>query len=199
MAETYGAPLVHAAQHASNGVDPVLLGIPRASDQGFICWSIDPASCGSGTAPTSGTLQLARLRVPYDTVITNIWLWVTTQGSSLTSGDNFAGVWDSSGNLLGITADQTTAWGSTGMKQTALTSATKIVRAGAYVYGGFWSVGSTPAAFARAVDVSSVGPNANLSAPNLRYATANTSLTTTAPDPFGTQTAAGRSWFVGLS
>jgi hypothetical protein len=75
-------------------------------------------------------------------------VYVVTAGSSLTSGQNFAALYDSSKNLVGITADQATAWGTTGEKVMALTTPYVVTAPGLFK-GAMWSVGTTPPAFAR--------------------------------------------------
>lgn len=170
------------------------------SDHNLISWAYDPATPSSNSVPASGTLHLVKLKVPAVTTITNILLHVVTAGTGLTSGQSFAVLYDADGVQRGITADQSTAWasggGGSGLKTMALTSAYTDAPAGFY-YVGFWQTGSANLAFLRAGNAAAL--NAGLSAPNLRYATANTGLTTTAPNPFGAQTAQAVGWWAALS
>lgn len=191
------AALVHASRHAPNGADAIQLGFWRPYDQGFIAWSLDPAMVSSSSTPTSGTLQVVMLKIPYDATVSNIHMHVQTAGSSLTSGRNFAGLYDSSNNKLSLTADQTTPWSSAGGKTMALVTP-QAVTAGSIVKVCFWAVGTTTPSFSRSVSFSGTAINLGQST-NFRFATADTGLTTTAPNTIGTQTATGIPWLVALS
>jgi hypothetical protein len=153
----------------------------QASDYGLKGMTYDPTISNATATPTAGTLYLTKVLVPVATTISDIWLHVNTAGSSLTSGQNFAAAYDQAGALIGVTADQTTAWGSSGMKQMALTGGPYNLSTG-FVWIALWSRGSTPAQFARNNN------NAGFMVINgvTRYATANTGLTTTAPGTLGT-------------
>lgn len=169
------------------------------ADLGYLAWSYAPALTQGLTAvPTSGRLELVRLpRVPAGTV-TNIVFQVTTAGSTLTSGQCFAVLYSAGGAKLGITADQSVAWASTGRKVMALTSP-YANPANQDLYAGFWFVGTTGPTLCRMSNVASTLVNGGLASPNLFYASADTGLTTTAPDPFGAQTGGTLTWWVALS
>lgn len=140
---------------------PSLTGAPQPADQNLISWAFDPAVATGNTGTASGVLSLVRVPVRDAATVTNVILGVATAGVGLTAAQNFAGLYSPAGTLVGQTADQTTAWGSTGMKTTALT-------APAAVTPGMWWVGiltnaatSSPA-FARAgagavTGISSIG------------------------------------------
>lgn len=176
------------------------------SDYGFITWAFDPIQTGSSrsiilTPSAAGTLNLIRLHVPVATTITNLHFLVNVAGSGLTSGQNFGALYDKSGNLLRQTVDQTANWATTGLITMALSSA-YVVSAPDDFYVGFWCNGSTgPTVMGGLTFIATGGaiPNGALAAPNLRFAIANTSLTTTAPNPFGTQTTSSVTWWVALS
>ncbi|MFF7949136.1 polysaccharide deacetylase family protein [Streptomyces griseorubiginosus] len=166
-------------------------------DHGFLTWTFEPQMCASsGNLPTTGTLQLARVHVPVATTITNIVLFVQTAGATLTSGQNFAGLYTSGGTLLSATADQSTAWTSTGTKTMAL-SAAQAVAAGDY-YIGFYANGTTAPAFSRAAGAFSI-INTGLSNAASRWATGATGLTTALPASAGTLASSSNSWWAALS
>jgi hypothetical protein len=169
----------------------------KAADVGWLTWTHDPAVPSSNSVPSSGVLQLARLHLPTAQTITNIILEVVTGGTNLVSGQCFAVLFSATGAKKGITADQSAVWNTAGLKTMAL-GATYAAPAGD-LYVGWWAVhsGGTIPAFLRAGNTAAV--NGGLVAPNLRFATADGSLTTTSPDPFGTQTAASIGWFAALS
>jgi hypothetical protein len=142
-----------------------------------VAWTCsDPSEIQGSNAPAAGVLTLAEFFVRGGApTISTIAVYVGTAGSSLTSSENFAGIYNSSGTLKGSTADQTTAWGTTGLKSMALTSAFTSIPAGRY-YLAILSNGTTPPAFRAPAAVPNLA-NAGLSGANLRYAAYSSSLT----------------------
>ena len=172
-------------------------GITDASDYGLLAYNYDPCTIGSGQAlGASGTLYVMKLRTPIPLSVTNVHAHVQTAGATLTAGQNFAALYDGSKALLGQSADQSTAWTSTGFKTMALTGGAKSVPAG-YFYIALWSNGTTRPAFGRAGSVAAI--NLGLTAANARWASANTGQTTTAPATLGTFTAQTQSYWAGVS
>lgn len=168
------------------------------ADHGLIAWSYDISICSSGTIiPTAGLLQLVKIKLAEARTVTNVLIHLTAAGATLTAGQNFGALFSSAGALLSQTADQATAWQSTGVKTMAL-AAPQDCSAG-YVYAGFWANGSTLPTPSRSNLGHSAAGNIGLAAPNLRWATADAALTTTAPANFGAQTALFTGWWVGLS
>ena len=81
------------------------------SDSGWLAWNFDPASAYVlNTIPAGNTIYLMRINIRQPMSITNVILYLVTVASGLTSGENYAGLLSSSGTLLGVTADQTSAW-----------------------------------------------------------------------------------------
>jgi hypothetical protein len=167
------------------------------ADHGLLAWTFDNAIVNASSVfGTAGTLSLARLKVPVAITATTLWLSVSTAGTALTSGQCFAGLWTAAGARVGVTADQASAWGSTGVKSAALVGGPYALAAGDY-YIGLWFNG-TSVGFSRLS--SSAGlHNVNLSAANSRAATADASLTTTAPATLGTKTANANYFWAALS
>lgn len=167
------------------GSDPFA---PMPSDLGYKTWMFDPIhAAGTTPAPTSGTLNLLKLPLRGSTVISSATVNVNTAGASLTAVGfalyTAAGVLlTSSVNVNGATA---AAFQATGIKTVTFTPQT----ISASFYLAFWFTGTTIPVLNKTTAGSTV-INAGLSAPNLRVATANTGLTTTAPATLGTQTAA---------
>ena len=151
---------------------------PLPSDQNLIGWAFDPAVAVSNTGTASGVLSLIAVPVREARTVTNLIVGVATAGVGLTVGQNWAGLYSPSGALAGQSADQTTAWGSTGVKTIALAVP-------AAVTPGWWWVGlltnaatSSPA-FARsgAGAVSGISSVA-LPATSARFGSYSTGLTT---------------------
>jgi hypothetical protein len=116
--------------------------------------------------------------------VTNVLLQVGGAGVTLTSGRNFAGLYQG-GNLLAATADQTTNWQSAGTKVIALTTPQPVVAGLAYV--GFYATGSTLPTFVGTGNIYSAINTG--SAGGYRSASANSGLTPALPSTIGTQTA----------
>lgn len=170
----------------------------RAADHGLVGWTFDTTGVQAGTVqPTAGLAQVARVRAQGST-ITNILLHFTSGGSALTSGQCFAALYTDAGALLAASADQATAWAGGGLKTCALT-APQAVTSGAWYRVLWWFNGTTGPTISRGVNSSSAIVNAGMTAPTLRYSTANTGLTTTPPANIGTQTGGATAWWVGVS
>lgn len=173
--------------------------VPQPGDHGLAGWTFDPAEMqGATILPTAGRLELARFRAA-GSLITNILATVTVAGGTLTAGRNFAALYTDAGALLAATADQATAWGTTGLKTMALT-APQVVTPGAFYRVGVFANGTTLPTLARAaVAFNAAALNAGMAAPTLRYASADTGLTTAMPANLGAQTAQATAWWFGLS
>lgn len=150
-------------------------------DLGAVAWSYDPVSCSTGSAMVAGTLYLSRLRLRRAAPGTTLLMWVQAVGVTLTAGQCFAGLWRSDGTLVGISADQSAAWQSLGLKNTPLVGGPFPLAAGDY-YAGAWSNGVTPPAFFRSTNSGGL-PNMGSLTGFLRMGTADVGLTTTPPNP----------------
>jgi len=178
-------------------LDVIVASLVQPTDHNLIGWTFDSALVQGGTTmPNGGLVNTARIKV-LDDLVTNILFHLTGGGTSLTSGQCFAALYDDDdGSLLGITADQATAWASGGMKTMALV-VPAAVTPNTWVRVGWWCNGTTGPNMSRGVNSSSAILNAGLTVP--RYGSANTGRTTTAPDPLGALTGSATGWWVGLS
>jgi hypothetical protein len=169
------------------------------SDHGLIDWSYDPALGSTPTAPAvAGTMQTVALKVLTAQPVTNILLFVGTAGVTLTAGQCFAALYQGYGGpLVGVTADQSGAWQSTGLKTMPLAGGPFTVQPGLLIVG-FWYNGTTAPQFPRG-DNSGAKINAGLALASSRFGTANTALTTTAPGNLGAIAAQGIGWWAALS
>lgn len=120
---------------------------PTPAKHNLITWTQDPRTLRStGDTITGGVVYLAKLDIANRaTIVSNILVGVITAGATLTSGQNFVGLYNSSGTLLATSADQTTAWGTVGLKTAAITPQTLAV--GSY-YVAILSNGTTRPVFA---------------------------------------------------
>ncbi|WP_327719877.1 hypothetical protein OG381_34380 [Streptomyces sp. NBC_00490] len=118
------------------------------ADHGLVAWTHDPATLRSASnATTSGTVYLCKVKVVNrSSVATNVIVGIEAAGVTLTAGQSFVGLYNSSGTLLSASADQSANWTSTGLKTIAL-SAPQTLAVGSY-YVAILSVGTTPPQFA---------------------------------------------------
>lgn len=165
----------------------------NAADYGFTSWAFDPVhATATYTLATGGTLYVAAVKVNPG-YVTNIVYDITTAGATLTSGRSFVGLFQS-GNLLGTSLDQSTAWVTTGVTTTAIANGPVLVQGGV-AYVGFSFGGTTGPTLAAGATVANIG----LSATASRFGTANTSLTTALPSTLAAIAALSQSPWVALS
>jgi|SRR6516164_5657821 len=166
-----------------------------AVDHGLQAWAFDPSNAtGTYTLATAGTVYVVALKVN-PRLISNIVVGVTTAGGTLTASQCFAGLYQG-GTLIGTTADQSTAWGTTGVKTMALAS--PVIPLGGLVYAALVFNGTTGPTLAAGTGVQSVN-NVGLTAATSRYGTANTSVTTALPTTLATVANLAQAPWVGLS
>ncbi len=149
-----------------------------ASPLGFLSTNLEPALCTSSTILVSGTVYMQRLDLVSPATISNGILNVFVAGITLTAGQNWIGLYDAAGTRVALTADQTTAFGSVGLKDIAFT-APYVAAAGAY-YLAVLSNGTTPPQLLRGVASGAVTGTINrgLTASNARWTTGPTAQTT---------------------
>lgn len=122
--------------------DPTFL----PADHGLITWTHDPATLRSASnATTSGTVYLCKVKIMGRATVSKISVGIETAGSGLTSGQSYVGLYDSSGNRLAVSADQSGNWTAAGMKTIALTASQALAPGNYYV--AILSVGTTPPQF----------------------------------------------------
>lgn len=191
-----------AAKPISTATALALAGFISPSDHGFCGWTFCPDQVQAGLIlPTAGLSYVVRIRV-LTTTVSAINVHITVAGNTMTNA--FATLHTDAGVYLSgaVTADQSTPWATGGYKAMALTTPQSGLTAGAFYKVRFW-VGSatTMPTLSRGVNSSTAITNAGLSAPNFRYATADTGLTTVAlaPTTIGTMTGGPTAWWVSLT
>lgn len=146
------------------------------ADYGYQAWTYDPARVGSTTTlVTAGVLNVLRMKLMVAGSITKIFIYVNAAGATI--ANCFAGLYDSTGARVALTADQSSAWTSTGFKSISLTGSYSAA-AGTYWVALLVGSATTAPAFARNTTTASPGlANGNLSAAASRWATISTGLT----------------------
>jgi hypothetical protein len=146
------------------------------SDYGLLSWVYDIAVAGAATAPVSGTIYMIKVYINAGTV-SALGVNVSTIGSGLVAGQSFLGLYSATGSLLGVTADQSVAFTTTGYKQPTLV--TPVVVTSGYYYVAFVTNGATPPAFIRGSNFTAGASliNLNLTPADARFTTAGTGTT----------------------
>lgn len=153
---------------------------PQPSDQGMVAWAYDVAQAvnTASNALTAGVLTLIKLRLTAAATLSTLHIYVATAGAGLTAGQNFGGLLKADGTLLALTADQATAWVSTGAKNMAMTAVTgqslTLVPSGTY-YAVLLGNGTTMPTLVRSSGQPAI--NQGLAAGNYRFATYGSALT----------------------
>lgn len=149
---------------------------PDPTNHGFLAWTNDPAANVNQTTHSSGVLYGSRVEIRSVSPVTNIVVFCSTAGETLTADQNFIGLYNSAGTRVGVSAAQTTAWESTGVKTAAIAGGPISCAAGFY-----WVVlvanGTTRPKFGVG-SLFSVGVNAGLAAAATRFASQATGQTT---------------------
>lgn len=148
-------------------------------DHNFLAWTQDPATCATSTDSTNaGDVYLSKIKITSrSTVVNTISYGVSGAPAGLTSGQNFVGIYNSSGTLLAVSTDQTTNFGSAGAKTATLTG--PITLAVGYYYVAFLSNGTTPPTFMAGSNGFQTGLNSGLTVGtgrSIRFDTSATSL-----------------------
>lgn len=150
---------------------PNVMGPP---DHGMTAWTYDPSFASSTTLLTAGTLYRIALDLRDPTVVTGIHSLFSTAGSGLTAGQNFVGLYNSSGTLIAeANADTFFTSTNTGAR---VTFSPVFCKPGKY-YVAYLANGTTPPTLLRTNGAFTGTNNVNLSASTYRYATNGTALT----------------------
>lgn len=152
---------------------PIPSNTANPQDHGVVAWSIDPASASSSSTLTNGTQYFTSLYVRNAVTVTKLHFIVGTGATTPVAGQNFIGIYNSSGTKLasvGIDTEIAAAgWHEVTISSTALSP-------GIY-WVGLVSNASVGAAIARAGGVSANGNNFNLTASTYRFFVNGTSKT----------------------
>lgn len=145
-----------------------LVGHATPYDHGFKAWAFDPALSDATANPADGAIMLAAVYPLESFTATRIWWYISTAGSGLDAGQNFVGLYDSTGTRLAAVGVDTEAAG-TGAQNTTISVA---VTAGQLYWVAFLFNGTTRPAMPRAGEATGGAAlsNINLTAANMRFA-----------------------------
>ncbi|MDB5164791.1 MAG: hypothetical protein JWL89_417 [Candidatus Saccharibacteria bacterium] len=177
---------------------------PYATASGMLAESVDLWACNSSVTQTLGQTWLVKIPIPRSITVNNINMFVGTAGATLTASQNFAAIFSSAGTQLGVTADQSTAWTSTGLKTMALATPNLAISGGvsAFVWVMYLANGTTAPAFLRSGNTGAIAQlNAGTTAATTRtgyVATGQTSIPASFT-PASNQTGSGAAIWAALS
>lgn len=202
--KTFTNPLVN---NGTVGADPTIsLGIASKqyvdnaaggsswipSDYGFFSWSADPTTTSGNNTMVAGTAYVTRIKVPSAVSIASLWFHVGTAGVSL--ANTYAALYQS--NILIVqSSDISTTLQSAGSKQITITPSPVIA---GFIDVIVWCGSGITMPQLRGVATSSV-INANLTGTAIRYASANTGLTTAAPSTLAAKTTSSFGYWAAVS
>lgn len=170
--------------------------LANPSDHNLAAWTCDPVNLqASLLALGSGTLQGARFKVNSATLITNLFMYVSTGGITLTSGRCRIGLFTDAGALLSDCGDQSTAWSSTGLKTMPL-AVPQAVSPWTWYKVAWYANGLTAPTFARGSNLNAAVLNAGMGPWTYRFFAADTGLTTALPAQMATPSAGDTGWWV---
>jgi len=109
-------------------------GLWQPADHGLLAWNCDPFLTSTNQAGSAAVLYLMRLKIPTAISVTNVHVGISVVGNTLTN--SYLGLYDSTGHIIGTSADQSTAFTGLGLITAALVSGPFPVAAGATVYVG---------------------------------------------------------------
>lgn len=156
---TFSQLLWHTPLNAALGELQNAVGL-GPEDYGLLSW-VYPVMQASGSAvPTSGTVRMVRLpTLAVTTTITSLACHIGTAPTTPTAGQNFMGLYDSTGTRVAVTADATAAFTTIGDKVVALTAPY------AAAPGNYWVAilanAATPPAFSVCASYSATAANFN--------------------------------------
>ncbi|MEU0411725.1 hypothetical protein ABZ307_28440 [Streptomyces griseorubiginosus] len=94
----------------------------QSADHGFLAWNFDPILVqGANNTNTQGTVFLNAIKFRQARTVSNLHVYVSTAGTTITSGQNWIGLIAPDGTLLASTS-MDTAFASTGLKTMAITA-----------------------------------------------------------------------------
>jgi hypothetical protein len=175
-------------------VDGTALSNAQPGDLGLLAWSWDPgAAQGSGTilgaGGTAGAGVLNLIKIPlYGQSIstTGLRLYGIANGSGLTSAENWAYLFTSSGTFIAATADQTTNWGTSagGATVDANWASGPFTVSGAFCWAALAYNGTTGPSFLRGSNLTAAMANGKLTNATSRYGSILTGITGNTPGNF---------------
>ncbi|MFD9618497.1 hypothetical protein ACFWB2_14675 [Streptomyces virginiae] len=144
-----------------------------AVDLGYKSWAYDTAAAGTPLITTTATIYLVRLPCRRAETWTNLHLGITAVGSTLTSNQNFVGIYNSAGTRVAVSADITSTFAGT-IGEKTIPFVTPLSATPGFYWAAILCTGTTPVTLVRgAGSVADLG-NAVVGAAGRRFGTIGT-------------------------
>lgn len=153
---------------------PMMTGTDMPQDHGLITWSSHPDGMSNNTVVTGGTIYLTKVQVRSRVTVSNIVWWVTNAGITPTAGQNFVGLYNSSGAQVIAPVNVDSSITAAAVKTTAVTPT--VIQPGYYYIAMVFNAATLPG-LARGSGQSGNGWSVGLGTAALRYATNGTAAT----------------------
>lgn len=172
------------------------------SDHGLIAWSYDPGLASqSSTTVSGGTLYLTAVypRVAFNS--SKVYFSIATAGVTPTTGDNWIGLYNTSGTLLASKEIDSNVTG-VGLQTITWTSATGAQPAGLYWVGFYFNAATEPTLYRAPTPADNATQNVNLTTSSYRMCQQAGGFTTALPSPLTVSSnsisGSPRLWWVAL-
>lgn len=93
-------PVVSSNTTRATALENANTGLNSAAALGYLGWTYDPTTVGTGQQGTAGTMYLSRINVGVSATATKLIWGNNTAGASPVAGQNFVALYDSAGNRL---------------------------------------------------------------------------------------------------
>ena len=203
------ANVAHAALAPVNAVltadalGDIPLGVYHPSHHALLGTSWSPDFTSVSVVLGGGYAYLVKVYLPKPVTLGFWETKISAAGVTLTADQNFAGVYSSSGTLLGKTADQSTTWTSTGAKRHALTAeagqSLTLGGPGVWVHLAMLANGTTKPGVAGVNNAGFPTPNLNLTVPSVRTGYTGGGTATVLPATLGTVVANTQMFLMAVS
>lgn len=146
-------------------------------DHGLIMWAYPVNQVSASAVGTSGTVRMTRLpTIAVTTTITSLCVHIATAPTTPTAGQNFVGLYDSTGARVAVSADATAAFTTVGDKVVALTA--PYVAAPGNYWVGLLANAATPPAFSHSSSLATTAANFNTVAATAQFTSGPAGQTT---------------------
>jgi hypothetical protein len=122
VAGTDNVSIVPNGSNIEVWVNEVYYGNTKPSRNGLIGWNMPPFAGITAANLASGIIYLFKMYAETTDPVSRLWHFVDVAEVGATSGQNWMGLYDSTGARQALSADQTTAFGTTGVKQVDMTA-----------------------------------------------------------------------------
>lgn len=177
LRDASGAVVYQVGQGGGVAASGASLGEVSPAAQGLTAWSYDPSVAVNAIELTVGTVYLVKLHIAADATVSKLYWWMPVAGATPVAGQNFGGLYSSSGALLASVDADATVTATAGLQ--TLTLSSTALEGGSFVWAALlFNAATNPTlAYASGATGALTAVNVGLSAATLRYAVNGTGAT----------------------